>query len=1291
MPEAGPGVGLDGLQGSAPPRDFVRCGAAPATMAVCPVPLSSNSEHDDNALTAIVLALLARHARRHGLAVVLRHRGAAAGRTLQLQLGPETLLSALASSVGQALDWAEAVPLAIDTYLPGVAIDFCADEGTALAADLVFCVGGKAAAPRYSLAYNAALYRHQSIEPIARQWAHLLATSQAQADVPVADLRLYDDAERQRILERFNALRAPWPQDATLAELIVAQAARAPGAVCAVHGEASLSFAALDAASTQLAQLLVALGVGPGRFVALVEDRGLDFVIAMVAIWKAGGAYIPLDPSYPAERLAYMLADSQAAAAIVGARALATLADALVASAHLRDVVALQPGLPVPAHDAPWRFHDAAAWQSLPVGELDSRASASDPAYMVYTSGSTGRPKGAIVRHNGAINHLYAQAHALGATAIARFLQSAPSSSDISVWQFAAPLVFGGTSVVVRDATDVALLLEQVQRHGLHLIELVPVVMKYFVEYAKALPPAQRGLPSLRWAMVTGESASVELVNAWLSVYPHIPLVNAYGPTEAADDVAQAVFRTPLPPQQCTVPIGPPLANVRLYVLDEALRPLPVGAPGEICVGGVGVGSGYWGQPEKTRLAFVPDPFTSDEGARLYRTGDLGRWRDDGALECLGRLDHQVQLRGVRIELQEIEAVLRGHALVSDAVAQVFHDGQGDGQLVAYIVSPADVAMDAPALRTYLAARLPSAMLPAAFVAMPELPLNPAGKVDRPALVAPQTAHTKRLEQAAYAAPRTTIEATLCQLWQQELSLAKVGIFDDFFALGGDSLAALAIVVGARAAGLRLRSADVLAHATVARLALVARPAPAATDATAPATQTSHTLRAVRALARTEREAFLEREPAYEDVRPLSPAQQGIYMHGLLSRDKTAYIDQYCYVLRGALDLAAFTAGWQHAVRRHAALRTAILRSALSQPVQAVRRVAPVDVDFIDHTALDPVAQAASWQTLITSEVNAGLDLATAPLMRLLLVRTAAGVHRLAWTHHHIVLDGWSLSLLLDEVLNAHASTSAGMPLDTSAAPPLAYYADWIEQTPIAAAEGFWRQALAGHAGAPPWTLAEPATPGRSFVQHDIDLGEHTAQRLAETAAGHGVTLATLVQAAWALLLARFTGGSDIVFGVATSGREVALAGVGRLVGLFVTTLPLRIATRHDGPALRAWLAQVQAHAAAVREHEAVPLAQIARWSDLAPGQALFESLLVMSNYPALGVAAPGGLSITTAEFRTVPAYPLSLIVAPGGVRHLRLVVDSQRFDAEALRLLAQHCAALFSQFAQGLDPRLTR
>lgn len=1295
------GLDTEDLQDSAPLRDFTRLATQPRAFAVCPLPERREdgrawgavlAKLDAPALTrllcAAVAVLLARHTRRRSVSFLLSRRVSEPVQAIRLDTPPEAGFGALLDAAGQQLAAGAARHDAPEHGWTGCVLDLALDanDDAAPAADL--CIGMRQTPAGLSawLRFDSGLYRRDSIVPLARQLVHLLG----EADVPptraLAELPLSGPAEQERVLRGFNALRVDFPKAATLASLIQDTCARQPDAICAAHGERHLSFAELDAAAARLAALLVAFGIGPGRFVAILDHRGIDFAIAMLAIWKAGGAYIPVDPSYPEDRVRYMLADSGVDVVIAGTRALATFADALAQCEPLRQVICPADLPPQAGAGRQYQVHGPAALAAAtPLEPGAPRATAADPAYMVYTSGSTGRPKGAIVRHDGAVNHLLAQAHALGASVVARFLQSAPSSSDISVWQFAAPLALGGTTVIADDATDVERLHTLVRRYELGIIELVPVVLKYFIDYASSLPAGQRALPSLRWAMVTGESASVELVNAWLRLYPDIPVVNAYGPTEAADDITQAIIRAPLPANQVSVSIGQPLANLDIYVLDEALRPVPVGAPGEICVAGIGVGNGYWRQPGKTREAFVPNPFPGAAGPTLYRTGDLGRWRDDGTLDCFGRLDHQVQLRGFRIELQEIENVLRGHPAISDAVAQVFHDGRGDGQLVGYIV-PRGEAPDDQALKAHLGASLPPYMVPSTFVRLDKLPLNPAGKVDRKALQPPQTRGVR--SERPYIAPRTPAEQALAEVWRLALSVERVGMDDDFFALGGDSLAALAISVGARDAGLHLRSADVLAHPTVARLAAQAKPL-APSGQTADQTTAPPALPVVQAIDPTERDAYLAAHPECEAVLPLTPPQQGLFVHWLLARDKRAYVDQYCWHLVGELDPVAFEAAWNRVIQRHAVLRTGFVRAAPRQPAQVVHRAAPIAVAAEDYSALDDSAQAQALEQLLRVELDRGLDLARPPLMRLVLARLGPGRHYLVWTHHHIVVDGWSLSLVMNEVLRLHDTLVAGREPESSAPVPFADYVDWLTRQDAAPAEPFWRDQFQDWPGAPILGATPADTTVSGYGQVDMDLDRETSAALTQCAAERGVTLATLFQAAWALTLAHADGGRDVTFGVVSTGRDLPVRGIEAMVGLFVTSMPLRLRIPDpDQRGLADWLADIQRQAAQAREQEVIPQSLINRWAGLKPGLPLFETLFVMSNYPALDARPEARLRAEPGAYRTVPAFPLSVIIVPDEVARLRVNHERGRFTEAAVAHLGARFTDALRRLAAGRDPR---
>jgi amino acid adenylation domain-containing protein len=684
--------------------------------------------------------------------------------------------------------------------------------------------------------YSADILDAATIDRLLGHFGNLLCSLVGDPEERIGALALLGEAETFQLLRELQGPeRTGYPLDVTIQTLFARQAARTPEEVAVVNGGERLTYAELDRRSEGLARVLRRLGVRPGCFAGLLDERGLDFLVALLAIFKAGGAYVPFEPAYPEDRLRYMLADSGVGVLVARAGLIAGRREVLAACPELRAVVCLGEGAELPEMSPGLHAELFGPRAPLAPGEPSPAlpGDARDPAYMLYTSGSTGLPKGAVVRHDGAVNHIWAQREALALDSGLRFLQSAPSSSDISVWQLLAPLLLGGRTVIVDPETvsDPRRLLRVLREERVTLAELVPAVLRALIDHAAALPVEERALPGLHWMMATGEAVPVDLVNDWLALYPRIPVVNAYGPTEAADDVAQAVFDRLLPAGVHTLPIGRPLANFSCHVVDRGLRLAPFGAPGELCIAGTGVGSGYWRNPEKTSLCFVPDPFARTPGAVLYRTGDLVRWRAGGGLEFLGRIDHQVKIRGFRVELGEVETALLSQDDVREA-AVVIEQQEGDRRLFAYVAPEKGRNVDAGVLRDVLQQRLPAHMIPSAFVFLEALPRTPNGKIDRRALPAVSLGDGRR----AGTPPRTAVERRLAEIWAE---IFKSGPFDveaDFFDLGGHSLLAarmLARVQAAFAVEIPLRKA--FEHSTIASLARVVEEAERSSGARTPA------------------------------------------------------------------------------------------------------------------------------------------------------------------------------------------------------------------------------------------------------------------------------------------------------------------------------------------------------------------------------------------------------------------------------------------------------------------------
>jgi amino acid adenylation domain-containing protein len=618
--------------------------------------------------------------------------------------------------------------------------------------------------------YNRELFEAATMARMAGHFEALLTSILANPGQRIEDLALLGAAERQQIAVGWNDTAADLPLESTFQELFEAVAERAPASLAVAVGPHRISYGELNVRAKRLARSLLAAGVGREELVAVLAERGADLLVAMLALFKAGGVYLPLDPHHPAQRLLQTVEQS--------ASRLVLVSDSFRGSASIlateeRKVLALSELLA----------------EERSAENLPCRSGPTQLAYVLFTSGSTGAPKGVMIPQRGMINHLLAKISALGLTDRDRVAETALQTFDISIWQFLAALLAGGSVQILSDEVvhDPLRLLDAIEGQGITVFETVPSLLSALLQVDERFRPR---LASLRWLILTGEALPPELCRAWLSAYPDIPLVNAYGPTECSDDVTHQILRQPPVEGTIRTPIGSPVLNTCIHVLEPGGDLAPVGVPGELAVGDVQVGRGYWGRPELTSERFVPDPFGAEPGARLYRTGDLARWRASGEVEFLGRIDYQVKVRGFRIELGDIESSLLRHPAVREAVvlARPQDAGALDQRLVAYVVASEGEEIVPADLREFVQKSLPEYMVPSAFVTLVRLPLTPNGKVDRKALPAPEDGAAAGPQ--GFVAPRTDLERSLCELLAEVLGLApqQVSVEDSFFEIGGDSI-----------------------------------------------------------------------------------------------------------------------------------------------------------------------------------------------------------------------------------------------------------------------------------------------------------------------------------------------------------------------------------------------------------------------------------------------------------------------------------------------------------------------
>ncbi|HYM62409.1 MAG TPA: amino acid adenylation domain-containing protein [Thermoanaerobaculia bacterium] len=670
--------------------------------------------------------------------------------------------------------------------------------------------------------YSADLFEPLTIERMASNFETLLNEIIAHPERPVAELRLLTAGESAAMVVEGHGREVVLPQVASVCELFEAQVARRGSAVAVSCGTASLTYAELGRRVTALARALVPLGVGRDVLVAVLLPRGLDFVTALLALGKAGGAFLPLDSRHPMSRTLQILEGSGTPVVLTSASVADDVARAIAA---------------IPAERRPRvaTIEDLAMQQST--ADLPG-VRGEDLAYVMYTSGSTGAPKGVMVEHRGMVNHVCAKLSDLGMTEDDVLAQNGPPTFDIVVWQCLAPFVLGGRVVVFPDeiAEDPAKLLAEVEKRGVTVLQAVPSMLLAVIEEAASGEGGAPALPTLRWMVPTGEALPTELCRRWLALYPHIPLLNTYGSTECSDDQCHYAIHALGPADQAVsvASIGTPICNMAAYVLDTNLAPVPVGVVGELYIGGIGVGRGYINDAERTAAAFIPDPFDSRPGARLYRTRDHARRRADRNLDFLGRTDAMIKLRGFRIEPGEIEAALSRHPLVSAAAVSAREHPSGERVLVGHVV-PAKALGGIPPgvdeLRQFLGERLPQYMVPSVFCFLDALPLTANGKLDQRRLPAPEWQVALGQDLVA---PRSATEERLAGIWAEVLGLKQVGVTQDFFAIGGDSIRSIQIVARCKRAGIELRPSDLFQHPTIAALAALAERSVPAGEGVAP-------------------------------------------------------------------------------------------------------------------------------------------------------------------------------------------------------------------------------------------------------------------------------------------------------------------------------------------------------------------------------------------------------------------------------------------------------------------------
>ncbi len=1054
----------------------------------------------------------------------------------------------------------------------------------------------------FRCAYNATRADRTVFETIERRLRQLALSALDCPGGAVSNLEIATDEERAVVLSQWNATSAAFPENDTLVSLFSKQATATPEATAILFRHRCLTYKDVEIRSSAIAAALHDRGVDHGARVGLCAYRSDEMMTALLGILKCGAAYVPLDPDYPQERLAFMLQDS-------GVQCVLTTLEPLRGefAKGLAEVIPLA-GI---ANDSQLR---PAPWTG---------PHPADAAYVIYTSGSTGKPKGVEVEHRSIVNRLNWMQRQFPLGPKHLILQKTPFTFDVSVWELF--LWFFGNAALCflepRDEKDPERICEAVERRRVTTIHFVASMLAVFLEYVEDTGSHAR-LSSLENVITSGEAVEPALVHKFNDVLFRTNgtrLANLYGPTETTVDVSYFECSPPAGNRiGKRVPIGKPVDNARLYVISREGKLQPPGVPGELAIGGIPVARGYVNRPELTLQKFLPDPFAGH--GRIYLSGDVCRWRNDGNIEFLGRVDHQVKMRGFRIETEEIAASLLEYPGIRQAVVTLRKTQAYDAALCAYIVAKSPVPIDE--LRLFLHSRLPEYMVPAAFVRLESLPLTPNGKLDRKALPAPEgEAYGVR----QYQSPQGAIEELLAGIWAELLKQERVGRHDNFFELGGHSLMAMRVIARVRE-GLKVEVAlkDLFAHPVLSDMA-----------------------RAVASAATAEISPIVavERGPRL----PLSFAQQRLWILAQMEGVSEAYHMPMGLRLKGGVDCGALRKALDRIVARHEALRTTFA-FADGEAVQRVLAREEGRFHLVEHELRGRNDAGEELARLAAEEAQASFDLEAGPLIRGRLMRLSEGEDALLITMHHIVSDGWSMGIFTGELCALYAAFVRGeadpLPeLEIQYADYAVWQRKWIEGEVLEQQEAYWKKVLAGA----PALLELPADHPRPAQQEfvgalmELALDEQLTAGLKALGRRHGVTLYMTLLAGWAVLLSRLSGQQDVVIGTPTANRRrLEIEG---LIGFFVNTLAVRV-DLSSSPTVSELLKQAGKEVLAAQQHQDIPFEHVVEV--VAPVRSLahhpvFQVMFVWQNTPNWQNTPKGTVDLPGLQVSPFPAIPHSI------------------------------------------------
>ncbi len=1095
--------------------------------------------------------------------------------------------------------------------------------------------------------YNTDLFARQTIERWIAYFNRLLLEIVRDFSSPIGAIDILPESEKEW-LKKCNQTRTAYPQDSTIVDLFMEQAGKTPDRPAVVFKETRLTYQELDRRSNQIAQALQAeCSISPGDKVGVFLERSEWVICAFLSILKAGGVYVPLDTEYPRDRLGFMIRDSDCS------------------------VVLTQQGLsPLLPEDVQVRAKDIQSFSADKGSAVHTAIPVDHPAYVIYTSGSTGQPKGCLVTHQNVVRLIKNNDHDFDFDQTDVWSGLHSFCFDFSVWEMYGALLYGGCLAIADKKTvqDPNRLLQFLRRHRVTVLNQTPPSFQNLMD--REYRESEHHLDDhLRYVIFGGDRLSPASLKPWLDLYSlsRISLVNMYGITETTVHVSfYPILAEDIQRSSGQSPIGRPIPETRVYVCNEMMMEQPIGVAGEMYIGGSGVCQGYLNRQELNLERFVDSPW--GEG-KIYRSGDLARRLPNGNLLYLGRNDQQVQIRGHRIEPDEIQIHLQNYPAVKKALVTTREIRQDHPELVAYCI--AKTSITGQQLRNFLARRIPAYMIPAYFIFMDEFPLTSNGKIDRKSLPDPKVADIEN--KTGFVAPRDALEETMAAIWSDVLGIEHVGVEDNYFAIGGDSIKAIQIISRLYQLGLELEVRHILEAQTIGRLRQYVKQS-----------QTSSIAKSHFGLAEGEFQTLLRylevKSDDIETVLPLSSMQEGILYHTIADQDSSTYFEQFTYRIRGELDLQAFEQSWNELAKRHSVLRTAIVFEQVKEPVQVVLQSRFVPFFYHDWRQESDQVKEKKIKDFQQQDRAYGFDLSHEPLMRISALHIKDNVYEIVWSHHHIIMDGWSMSILIEEFIQIYKDLLAERRPQLPCPPSYSDYIEWLWSQDKEEGLAYWEQFLRGYEAlvSVPKTRQQSQSHAYQLKEHVFYLDASVTQGLLQLAKESQVTLNTVLQTVWACLLGKINEANDVVFGVVVSGRPPQLNGVERMVGLFLQSFPLRV-NWQDRTGFCDLLQQVQGSFTECQSHHVCSMAEIL---SLTPHKHdLLDHLFVFENYPMTEVDWSESLGFGIEDVRGFEQtnYDFGLVIHPGDEIEVKFTFNANAHTSEQIQDLERQ----FQYFVQ--------